>query len=475
MTIIDTFRLKQRLAGQRWFAGRGRTIERIVVLDEATLDDGPPALVLALLEVHLDGGDAPTYHVPLLVDEDGGAVDAFDDVERLQVVGDLMAHGHVIKGLEGAFYFGGAGLDPGAPPGARSIRSIGSEQSNTSAVFDEEVIVKFFRRVEPGPNPELELNRLLTNEGFEFIARQVGEISYEGQLAGDEVEINLGIAQQYVAGAIDGWTDALGHVHRLFDAIPREEEVADIPALVEPRSAVVLGNLERLGDDTASLHVCLSREEMEPDIAPEPITEHDLEEWAGGARRSFRALVEGGASELEELEDGLFARIDDFCALTGELGSKIRIHGDYHLGQVLLSKREWMIIDFEGEPARPMEVRRTKQSALRDVAGMLRSFGYASLVPVLEREGVSDAERAALEPRAAAWEELARTRFLHGYLRTSHEGTFLPAERHDLDVMLDFFEIEKALYEMGYERAHRPHWAHIPLEGLRRLLRQGER
>jgi len=235
------------------------------------------------------------------------------------------------------------------------------------------------------------------------------------------------------------------------------------------RTAEILERLEQLGDVTASLHVTLAREEGEMDFTPEPITSGDISAWVSGARNSLRALIRVGAAELEPLQTAIDDRIAEFAGLDGDLGTKTRVHNDYHLGQVLLVTRDWLIIDFEGEPARPLEQRRTKQPPLRDVAGMLRSFSYASLVPLMER---GDGE--SLKPWAVQWENLARESFLTGYLRTSHEGRFLPADRDVLTTMLDFFELEKAIYEVGYERGHRPDWTPIPVQGIKRLLERGE-
>ena len=188
-------------------------------------------------------------------------------------------------------------------------------------------------------------------------------------------------------------------------------------------------------------------------------------------RGSLRTLLRSGAKELKPLRAAIDGRIAEFENLDGDLGTKTRVHGDYHLGQVLLVTRDWLIIDFEGEPARPLEQRRMKQPPLRDVAGMLRSFSYAALVPLMERgNGVGE----GLKPWAEEWEKLARDSFLTGYLRTAHEGRFLPADRDVLMTMLDFFELEKAIYEIGYERGHRPQWASIPLQGIKMLVERGE-
>jgi maltose alpha-D-glucosyltransferase/alpha-amylase len=356
-----------------------------------------------------------------------------------------------------------------SPPGGSS-RAIGAEQSNTSLVLDDEIIIKLFRRVDVGPNPDLELNRLLTNEGFEYVPPQVGEIIYEGEIESEEIGIDLAIAQRFVHGATDGWTEALGHVHALFDSVHTEDVPDDIRAVTEERSSEILDRIEQLGDVTAAMHVLLAREDIDPDFVPEPLDPSDVKEAVEGVRRSVTDLIAAGVSELEELRVAIDERIDAATALGEEIGMKTRIHGDYHLGQVLLTGREWLIIDFEGEPARPLEERRQKQTPLRDVAGMVRSFNYAALVPLFERAEPGSEERDRLQPWAGAWEALARERFLAAYTRSAYEGHYLLTDRDALGRAVDLFVLEKALYEVGYERTHRPHWIGIPLHGIRRLL-----
>src|ERR671918_747252 len=221
--IVDAQHLKDQLPGRRWFGGKGRALRGARVVDESVVEDGPPTLVWALIEVEFEDGERNIYHMPLLIDGDGPPRDAFEDVERLRGLGELMAHGHTVKGEAGAFHFGGPGLDPLAPPGGRSVRTLGAEQSNSSLVLDDEVIIKVFRRVEAGTNPDLELNRLLTNEGFPHIPPQVREIIYEGEIDGEEVSFDLGIAQHFVGDAVEGWTEVLRHVNHIFDEIHPED------------------------------------------------------------------------------------------------------------------------------------------------------------------------------------------------------------------------------------------------------------
>ncbi|HEV3473453.1 MAG TPA: phosphotransferase [Actinomycetota bacterium] len=459
---IDAQSLLDELPHQRWFGFKDSRIAGIGVVDEAVIDDGPPALVIAIVAVDV-AGRSVWYQLPLLVDSDGTLRDATTEPERLRVLGELMRHSDSIKGDHGVFYFGGPGLDPMAPPlGRSSVRVMDAEQSNTSVVFDEEVILKFFRKLDRGPNPDLELNRLLTNEGFDHIPAQVGEITYEGEIDEEEIVVDLGIAQQLVSGGAEGWTYLVAELHRFFDEIDPADVPEDHRFLTEERAKQGLEAIEELGDVTAALHVALSRNEVDPDLVPEAIQRSDLDDLAARISQSLSDAppdaLKGIAKTLKRLSE-----IED-------AGAKTRIHGDYHLGQVLRSSKGWMVLDFEGEPLRSLSARRAKQTPLKDVAGMLRSLNYVTVATMFQRTEDGSDEWKRLEPWGRVWEETARDRFLAAYLTRAHEGRFLPHEREDLLVLLDALEIEKALYELEYEKGHRPEWIQIPRHGLIRVV-----
>ncbi|MFN2588005.1 MAG: hypothetical protein ABR613_07805 [Actinomycetota bacterium] len=469
---MSTEGLLEWMPRRRWFGDKGRQPRRADFVDAVLLEDGPPALTLALVRLSFDVGPDAFYHVPLLVDEDGTPRDALDEAPRLGVLGELMAYGHTLKGEAGVIEFGGPGLDPMSPPGPGDVQPVGAEQSNTSLVMGD-TIVKLFRRVEPGPNPDLELSRLLTNEGFENVPPQVGEMTYRGEIDGDEVVIDLGIAQRFLRDAVDGWDYTLRRLGALFDAIDEADVAEDHRFLIEQRAPQFLEAIDELGEATGGLHVALSREEADPALAPEPVDELDLKAWADGATAYLDRLAAGGFAELGAMAPAIARGIDGIRTLTSA-GCKTRIHGDYHLGQVLRGPR-WMILDFEGEPVRSLEERRAKQSPLKDVAGMLRSFSYAATAALFERGEPDSDEWKHLQPWADTWEAIARERFLSSYLRKSHEGKFLAAGRETLAILLDFFEVDKALYELEYELGHRPDWVRIPTAGLARVIERGER
>lgn len=464
----------QQIAGwitsRRWFASMGADDIDVEIYDSVTIDDGPPSFRIAIASIDLRGVGRRTYHLPLLIDENG-ARDAVDESRHLVTLARLMVEGTSLPGERGTFHFSAPGLDPSAePPGGASSRMIGAEQSNSSIVLDDNVILKIFRRVEPGPNPDLELARALTGAGFEHIPAQLGEITYEGE----QDSFDLALAQRYISDASDGWTVAVGQIAELYDEAHEADAAEDIAFLTDERSSTLLENLGRLGDVTAGMHVTLSREELEPDLAPEPLTSADLHELGARIEATLNRLRDRGFAEIEGLDDHIHERIDALDGLT-HIGLKTRVHGDYHLGQALLARGEWMILDFEGEPLKPFAERRAKHSPIRDVAGMLRSFNYAATAALFERAEADSEEWKHLQTWADAWEAAARERFLTAYLTRAHEGRFLPRDRETFAVILDGFELDKALYEIEYELSHRPQWLRIPLRGVAQIIERSRR
>jgi maltose alpha-D-glucosyltransferase/alpha-amylase len=469
---IDTAQLLDLIPDRRWFGSKSRALTGATVLDHVVVDDGPPALAIAIAELSYAEGPSEVYNLPLLVRADGMVADITDDPLRAGVFGSLMVGGAALPGRHGTFRFGGPGLDPMAPaPGTRLVSVVGSEQSNTSLVLDDEVIVKLFRRLEPGPNPDLELNELLTSEGFEHVPAQVGAIYYDSD-DDPAMHLDLGIAQQLITDGVDGWDETLEHIRQLYDEIHESDLAEDRSFLTAERGKKIFDAIEELGDATASMHVTLSREDINSALVPEPVTPDDLTAWGRQIESSMARAIERDLDELEGVERAVSAAVAR-AEQIADAGMKARIHGDFHLGQVMLCPRGWMILDFEGEPARPLEERRAKQSPLRDVAGILRSFSYAASSVLFERADPSADEWKRLEPWADAWEAEARERFLASYMTRAHEGRFLPPDRDDIAALLDVFEIDKALYEIGYELDNRPDWVRIPLRGIAQAINRG--
>jgi maltokinase len=453
LSFLDEQPLNDWIVAQRWFASKTRDVAHIEIVDAVPLRAEPPLLVLCLVEARFPTGTHETYQVPLGLRPAG---DGWADRVILQTAGWVVydalsdpAHGRELlhrmrsnselQSGQDEFIFrwaesAGAGLG-----GTVDVRPVGVEQSNSSIVFGEALILKAFRRVEPGVNPELELLRFLSARGFPHIAPLAGWYEIEGRL----IDATLGILQEYLAGAHDGWELTL------------DELRSDPEGLLE--------RLHSLGRVVGELHTALASDASNPAFsADEPSVEAlsiltaDVDEQI---ERVFLDLPETDAvapiaGRGQDVRERLAA-----LSNVGVGGRVIRTHGDLHLGQTMLSDRGWVILDFEGEPARPLPERRLKRSPLRDVAGMLRSFSYATAGSRLLRSH---------EP-PADWEDRARDRFLDGYHETV-DRYLLPPGQQATDQLLAVFELEKAVYELRYELNNRPDWVSIPVAGIVRLL-----
>ncbi|MBI5537803.1 MAG: putative maltokinase [Deltaproteobacteria bacterium] len=346
-----------------------------------------------------------------------------------------------------------AALAEMAPP--FRARPLDSEQSNSSIVFGERAILKVFRRVEPGTHPDVEVTRFLTAVGFADIPRYLGELSYASP---DGSVSTLAGIQEYVANDGDGWADALRRIRAYLDD--------PTPGRLRADAAVA----RELGITTAQMHLALATPGADSAFAAEPITGVDLNRWRQGAidalRRATPAL---GDAHLLDLIPAVESLLDALAAVPNP-GRKQRLHGDFHLGQVLRAADRWVIFDFEGEPSRPIAERRGKHTPLRDVAGMLRSFDYAAFAVLFERAQPAEAAWHQLEPLALAWEEAARQAFLQGWTDTVRDTHAAPSDASSTSLLLDALELDKALYELGYELDHRPGWLPIPLHGMKRII-----
>jgi len=452
--------LAQFLIGRRWFAAKTRGIGATAVLDWATLEpDGP--LVLVLLEV-----DDDHYYLPVAVareagpgtiarlGEDAVVVDAHEDPRFGRRLLAAIASSRSIPGRAGRFHFRptpGWAFPP--DPDRQLVRPLSGEQSNTSVVIGPGLVLKSLRRPQPGINPDLEITRFLTTRTrFRQVPRLAGWLEYEGA----DGPATLGLLQEFVDNAGDGWT----HV---------------IATLKAPAGALEPGLLEdvrRLGAITAGLHAALAADASDPDFRPEPITREDVEGWARAVVRDLAAGdLAHALAESPALRGHPPRTVARALAMLEPLTRtvKIRGHGDYHLGQVLKTRDGFVIIDFEGEPARPVAERRLKHSALRDVAGMLRSLDYAAHAVAFGRP---EPDRTDALAALTAWEARARRAFLDGYRAAAAESPIPlvpPAEAALLEACAAF-ELEKACYELRYELNNRPDWASIPLAGITRIL-----
>jgi maltokinase len=434
--MTDEHQLIDFVRNQRWFGSKSRHVSHASVIDRATLRDTDPQLELQLVEIRFDTGTHETYQ--LLVD---GGLDALGDPRQVRELVHMIRGGAKLPAGEGVVEFSSVEGSAGLGQELREARAIGGEQSNTSIVFDEELILKVFRRLEAGINPELELLRFLTGHGFENIAQLAGWYAY----AGRPMDATLGILQQYIANGRDGWEYAL-------DAM---SEGAD----------EFLQQLHRLGQVTGTMHTLLGSDTSDPSFAPEAPSSESL----GLLTATIDDEIESIFVELpDDNEDvapirGRGEEVRERLRLwsqVGGMGRVIRHHGDFHLGQTLWAGDDWVVLDFEGEPARSLPERRRKRSPLRDVAGMLRSFAYAASAAQLLR---------GVEP-PPGWEERARSEFLAGY-RETIDPNLVPSAP-SMEKLLAVFELEKAVYELRYELNNRPDWVRIPVAGIMRMLEE---
>jgi len=452
LAALDEEKLADWLLDRRWFGSKARDVASIHVLDVVAIHDGPPALSSALVEARYPGGTHDVYQLLLGVGSNGGddaviddvrgvtVYDAFADPRACELLGGLLREGAELHGEHARVEFHWLeGVEP-PRPGA-DVRPIGAEQSNTSIVFDDKLVLKAFRRVEAGDNPELEMLRFLSERDFPHVAELGGWYQYEGEL----MDATFGVVQRFVPNARDGWELAL-------------DELGDDPERFVTR-------LRDLGAVIGRMHTVLASDPTDPAFAPEDPSDESLALLTATIDEEIESLF----LELPEIDAvapiaGHAAEVRDRLQLLSHVGARgklIRTHGDLHLGQTMLGDEGWVVLDFEGEPARPLLERRRKRSPLRDVAGMLRSFAYAA--------SASELQRGLTAPEG--WEERARESFLAGYLEAV-DSVLMPPGEPPTRTMLSIFELEKAVYELRYELNNRPDWVGIPVAGIARLLEE---
>jgi maltose alpha-D-glucosyltransferase/alpha-amylase len=509
--------LPSYLLSRRWFGGKARKTKSVQIADAVPVGErgAEPVGHLLLLETEYTDGDPETYVLPLGFSPadapqppqhavvarlrtgygEGVLFDALHDPRFSCALLDAISRRRTLTGGDGKLHATPTrALRTMATDGEPSL--LGAEQSNTSVVFGDALILKLFRRPGEGVNPDLEVGRYLTDRaGFAYIPPVAGALEYRHGSASR----TLAILQGFVPNEGDAWTftlDALGpyyeraltHPDVPEGAISQKTtllELTDAEPPDDARQAIgaYLESARVIGRRTAELHDALTRERTDPDFMPEPITPlyqrslyQSMRSLTGRVFRLLRTRTRElpEARQILDLEDDILRRFRTLLD-TKMTSVRSRVHGDYHLGQVLYTGRGFVIIDFEGEPARPLSERRIKRSPLTDVAGMLRSFHYAAYAAVFGfAAGVVRPEDAALlEPWARCWSLWVSAAFLRSYLEVASASSFLPRSRHELEVLLDAFLLEKAVYELGYEANSRPDWLKIPIHGILQLMESG--
>ena len=437
--------LRGWLPAQRWYAAKGKGVSDVRAVHAASIVDGDPGLVHALVSAHSEDGSSDTYHLLVGVRDEAAehlshslighvgplhAYDATHDPELMGVVLDLIAAGEDRAGLSFR-----PEPDTEVETGLRA-RPIGVEQSNTSVIYGQEHILKVYRRPAPGNSRDLDLHRALHLAGSAHIGDPLGVV--RGKLAGEPVV--LAFLQQFLADAVEGWATATASVRDL---------LAEADLHADEVGGDFAGESTRLGTAVAEVHADLAQILGTETVGAEQIS---IEVDAMHARLDA-ALVE--VPDLREHSEVLRAAFEGARELDTPVTVQ-QVHGDLHLGQVLRSTKGWVLIDFEGEPATSPAARLMPRSPLRDVAAMLRSFDYAAFHLLA---GTED-DRQALA-RATEWSDRNRTAFCEGYAKVSDD----PRAQ---ETLLRAFELDKAVYEVAYEYHNRPDWLAIPLAAIQR-------
>ena len=488
------------LKGQRWFGGGGRAMRSVRLADAVRVQAKPLPVYISLLRVTFEDGGVERYFLPLaaargeaadrvmetrpraalarLGGEGGGALlhDATANPEVWSALYRAVQRGWKGRSLQGLYT---AEALPGAElPDTDEVRVLSVEQSNSSAIFGTSAFAKLYRKLEDGPNPEVELLDYLTTAGFPFVPKVKGRLDFR---RGD-LRLNLGVFQEALESEGDAWGYALAETRRYLDRVANTapppnglpQNINDAPpAWLEDSAGEVLELARLLGVRTAELHKVLARASA-PALAPEPTTPAELRSLAARIREEAAGTREALSSTEHALDgEGLERSLDKLDALTHtdaeDAWDKIRVHGDYHLGQVLQTGGDYYLLDFEGEPDRPLAERRKKDQALRDVAGMQRSLEYAGLVAW--RNHPNYGQNGGLERWAQLLMRWSEAVFLESYFITAGEdATFLPKDGATRDRLLWAYQMDKVLYEIRYELGHRPDWVVLPRLGLERLL-----
>jgi maltose alpha-D-glucosyltransferase/alpha-amylase len=520
------------LQGRRWFRGKARRLKSVRLVDTFPLPANEPAAWILILLAEYIEGDPETYVLPLALatgdratdlldyqqhaafarvtgrDGDGVLFEALWDSGFAEALLGTIARRRRLKGERGTI----AGTTTRAfrellasPDGAPrlEVSNVRGEQTNSSVTFGDRLILKLFRKLEPGVNPDLEVGRFLTERtAFRNIAPVAGSLDYlpppergtQGQA------MTLGVLQGFVVNEGDAWSYTLDVLEDYFErALASRPDVdagvlsagalLDLAEVEAPEQAqrmirTYLEDARVLGQRTAEMHRALAADNG-ADFAPESFSmlyQRSLYQTLRGLTNGVMQTLARQAPVLPEplqeparrvLEQqpvihARFRRVVDARIRA----TRTRDHGDYHLGQVLYTGRDFVIIDFEGEPARTLTERRQKRSPLRDVAGMLRSFHYAAYGALFNQQerGLVSAEDPLPERWARYWYAWVAAAFLRGYMLAAGDAAFLPRERPARELLLELFLLEKAVYELGYELNNRPDWLHIPLRGISELM-----
>ncbi len=510
------------LTSSRWFGGKAKTIRSARFMDILRIDLGEASMGLGFIEVSYEEGGVDTYTIPMTAAFEAEADRIHRDYSNA-VIGALSvagAQGHRIGVLYDALwnedcayslltsmgqraqFKGSSGTVVGSATALFSeaavrreiapVSVMKAEQSNTSVKFGDRVIMKLYRRVEPGVNPELEIGRTLTARNFRHSPSLVGALEYHHAR---HEPTTLALAQTFIANQGNAWEYTLSQLSRYFDRVsslasndmscePTTTGNPDGPSSTMDRFFEFIDAAQLLGRRTGELHMVLGEASSDPAFAAEACSPSYMQSRVQAMQQSaIRAmtLLRGRLSALSPTNEAQArAVLEQKSFILDRLGSlstasvtamRIRCHGDYHLGQVLYTGQDFVIIDFEGEPARPLAERRAKHIPIVDLAGMIRSFHYAAHAALRQRgEDPSLGTTQNLLSWAEQWYHSTRTAFLQGYHAMASEAPFSARSQPEFQLLLDVHLLDKALYELTYELNNRPDWIALPLTGILQCL-----
>ncbi|HEY7300553.1 MAG TPA: maltose alpha-D-glucosyltransferase [Xanthobacteraceae bacterium] len=492
-TTLERDVLPAYLTGRRWFAERGSAPAATHLRALIPLSAGAAELALALVEA--PGKREITYLLPLMIEwtrfeREQRNPNALAAVRRGPREGTLLDAATeprfialVLEKLGAAGTLGEALRLEFRPVGAlaarpiQDVRAVGTEQSNTTALVGNDFVVKLFRRLEPGENPEIELGRFLAETApFANVPRLLGTV----ELVDRDARSAVAVVHRFIENQGDAWSVTNAHLDRYIE----EQRLLTVEAAeASEELAANLRRMHQVGRRLAELHVALASRDDVGAFAPEPVAAEDVRIWIDGVIRGCEAVFDDLARRRGSLDGRETALIDAIASYRTSLGRqlelllpeeidamKIRHHGDFHLGQTLVVREDIVIIDFEGEPRRSIEERRRKAPAARDVAGLIRSVDYSATAALARALQSTADESGKLERALDAWRERSVDAVLSGYRQFLGDPRLWPRETANAVRLLDFFLLEKALYEIEYELAHRPDWLRVPLSGILRIL-----
>jgi maltose alpha-D-glucosyltransferase/alpha-amylase len=508
-TVLTQNILPDFLPNQRWFGGKGQRIVSVTLADAAEYRSAGSDFLIASIDVTLEGGTVQQYLLPLGIAWETKTYDPLTQLQsftlararlgpRVGALHDAMASPAfvqaILRGIRAAVDVptlrGGhilfqptKALAEIPSVGEPAVERLGGEQSNTSVLIGDEMILKALRRLQPGIHPEVEIGRYLTEvAGFKNTPPMLGWVEMI-DAKGEPTAIF--VLQGFVRNQGDGWSFALDYLDRVLGQL--EMVPISIEVDVEDLHAMFRGLSQTLGTRIGELHQAFALPVEDPAFQPEPVTESDVLSWkasiglqAAQAHSALQRVFETGTlapdarfdvetllSRWAEVDKTIEAALPNIPEI-----NKTRLHGDMHLGQVVVVRDDFHILDFEGEPLRSMDERRAKHSPLRDVAGMVRSFNYAAKTALQQRGNHRPEKRKQLVRGINEWERQMIVTFLDSYRVASAGCSSIPTDDATFQRLLDFFLLEKALYEICYEAANRPDWIIIPVYGVLRLLSQ---